>query len=337
MEAISFTLDAQEALLQRDSDILRPTDYNYTISFIGSAMEANPALVNSIRSINTIAEELGREFEIIVSHRHAPESIQPVLRELRKTCSNLVLLESGLESFGQGKSIAFNYSTGKFVVPFNAGITYPIGYSDVLHDFLKFKLKRLYYSELSLVSREIIAEVGGWRNLSNGEDIDLFSRISINYGVFACPTNLLQGDDQFKRELISIRGFPMDQALPFGESYRHLKDLIISCNHSLKDLRAMKQILKQIDGNSRFWLFMLSYLGSKFSHIKPVSYNRNNYIIFMESVLESIILKEFLKMADVNYHMAWNIDKAHIRFLAQKSKLFREMKDSTIAIFKDQL
>lgn len=330
-------VDPQEALLQRDANTLKPTDYNYTISFIGSALEVTPRFVDSIRSINTIAEELGRDFEIVVAHKHAPEAFQPVLRELRKTCQSLVLLESNLESFSQGKSISFDYSTGKFIVPFNTGIAYPIAYSDVLHDFLKLKLKRLYYSELPLVSREIIAEVGGWRNLSNGEDIDLFSRMSINYGVFACPTNILKGDDQFKREIISIREFPLNQGRSFGESYRHMRDLIISCNHSMNDLKALRQIIRDIDGLSRSWLFFLSYFGSKFSHIKPVSYNRNNYIIFMEAVLESIILKEYLKMADVSDKMAWNIDRAHIRFLSQKSKLFREMKDSTVLLLKDQL
>ena len=330
-------MDPQEALLQRDSDTLKPTDYNYTISFIGAALEVTPCFVDSIRSINAIAEELGREFEIVVSHKHAPDAFQPVLRELRKTCQSLVLLESNLESFGQGKRISFNYSTGKFIVPFNTGIVYPIAYSDVLHDFLKMKFKRLYYSELSLVSREIIVEVGGWRNLSNGEDIDLFSRVSINYGVFACPTNFLKGDDQFKREIASIREFPLNRDSSFGDSYKHMRDLIISCNHSMNDLRAMKQILRDIAGRSSSWLLLLSYFGSRFSHIKPVSYNRNNYIILMESVLESIILKEYLKLADVSDNMAWNIDRAHIRFLSQKSKLFREMKDSTVSLLKDQL
>ena len=330
-------MDPQEALLQRDTDVLRPSDYNYAISFIGTTMEVDSKFAQSILSINTIAEELGREFEIVVSHRPAEDSMHPFMRQLRKSCPNLVLLESNIESYGQGKSISFNYSTGKFVVPFDTEIVYPIAYSDVLHDFLKFKLKRLYYSELSIVSREVIEEVGGWRNLSNGEDIDLFSRISINYGVFACPTNLIPGDDRLKRELVSIREFPFGENHPFSESYRHLKDLIISCNHSINDLRTLMNILKETEGRSGSLLFMLSFFGSKLSHIKPMAYNRNNYIIFMESVLESIILKEYLKMTDVSEYMTWNIDKAHIRFLAQKSKLFREMKDSTIALLKDQM
>ncbi len=330
-------MDPQEALLQRNTDILNPSDYNYAISFIGTAMEVDSRFAQSLLSVNRIAEDLGRDFEIVVSHRPIPESMHPLMRELRKSCPNLVFLESNLESFGQGKSISFNYSTGKFIVPFDTGIVYPITYSDVLHDFLKFKLKRLYYSELSLVSRQIIEEVGGWRNLSNGEDIDLFSRISINYGVFACPTNLIQGDDQLKRELVSIREFPFHGDQKFGVSYRHLKDLIISCNHTMKDLRIFMNILRETEGRSGPFLFVLSFFGSKISRVKPVIYNRNNYIIFMESVLESIVLKEYLKMADVSDYITWNIDKAHIRFLAQKSKLFREMKDSTIALLKDQI
>lgn len=300
-------------------------------------MEIGPKFSESVKSINIIAEELGRDFEVVVCHRRVPDSLTPSLRELRKSCPNLVLLESGLESYGQGKSIAFNYSTGKFVVPFNTGVVYPIEYSDVLHNFLKFKLKRLYYSELSLMSRELISEVGGWRNLSNGEDIDLFSRISINYGVFACPTNMLKGDDNMKRDLMSIRNFPLDDNGISGDSYRKMRDLIISCNHSMGDVRAMNHILREIEGRSRSMLFLLSYFGSKFSRVKPISYNRNNYIILMEAVLESLILKEYLKMNEVGNRMSWNIDRAHIKFLLEQSKLFGEMKDSTISLLKDQL
>ena len=188
-------MDALEPLLQRDLDVLKPSDYNYTISFIGSAMNVDGISAESILSINRIGEELGRDFEIVVSHRHADGESSAVLRQLRKSCPNLVFLESGIETFGQGKKIAFDYASGKFVVPFNTRIRYPLRYADILHSFLKFKLKRLFYSELPLISREVINEVGGWRNLSNGEDIDLYSRISINYGVFACPTNILSGDD----------------------------------------------------------------------------------------------------------------------------------------------
>ena len=142
-------MDALEPLLQRDLDILKPTDYNYTISFIGAALKINDSLKASIASINRIGEELGRDFEIVLTHLHASPEDQTILRELRKICPNVVFLESNIESFGQGKRIAFNYSTGKFIVPFNSRIDYPIGYSDVIHNFLRFKLKRLYYSELS--------------------------------------------------------------------------------------------------------------------------------------------------------------------------------------------
>ena len=330
-------MDALEPLLQRDLDILKPTDYNYTISFIGAALEINDGVIASIESINRIGEELGRDFEVVVVHKPATSESQPALRSLRKACPNLVFLESHMESSGQGKSIAFEYSTGKFVVPFNTRITYPIRYSDVLHNFLRFKLKRLYYSELSLMSRNIVAEVGGWRNLTSGEDIDLFSRISINYGVFACPTSILSGDDRMKREILTIRDFSDQNEPDFWKSYRHMRDLIISCNHSFSDVRFISRTLKSFEGNSRWRLLLLSYIGSRFARIKPVAYNRNNYVILMESILESLILREFLKMADVSDEVAWHIDRPHIKFLTMRSKLFREMKDSTAMFLKDQI
>lgn len=328
-------MDALEPLLQRDVGILKPTDYNYVISFVGAALEINSEFIESIESINRIGEELGRDFEVVVAHIPVPEEKQEKVRELRKKYHNLVLIESQLESIGEGKKTAFEYGSGKFVVPFDTHINYPIRYSDVLHDFLKFKLKRLYYSELSLVSREIVTEVGGWRNLSSGEDIDLYSRISINYGVFACPTGLLQGDDSTFREILSIRAFPKNMEDSANSSYHILKDLIISCNHSFSDLREIARILREEEGKSFFRLFFLSFLASRISKVKPVSYNRNNYVIFMESVLESLILREFLKMPDVSETVKWHIDRTHHRFLKYKSKLFREMKDSTITFLKN--
>ena len=328
-------MDALEPLLQKDVGILKPTDYNYAVSFIGAALNIDQDFIQSVKSIYRIGEDLGRDFEVIVAHNPVPEEIQPDIRELRKKYRNLVLLENHLDSVGQGKKTAFEYGSGKFVVPFDTQISYPIRYSDVLHNFLRFKLKRLYYSELPLVSREIVSEVGGWRDLSSGEDIDLYSRISINYGVFACPTTLLPGDDRTSRELLSIRAFPENRGGELKSSRRLLKDLIISCNHSFSDIREIAKILQEEEGKASFGQFFMAYLGSRLSKIKPVSYNRNNYVIFMEAVLESLVLREFLKMPDVSEEVGWHIDKPHQRFLNVKSKLFREMKDSTITFLKD--
>lgn len=323
-----------EPLLEKDVGILKPTDYNYSISFIGAAMEMDPAVIESIRSMNRIGEELGRDFEIVLVHRAASDQSKEAMRTLKKTFSNIVFLESNIETIGQGKSIAFDYATGKYVVPFNTIVSYPVRYSDVLHDFLRFKLKRLYFSELSIMSREIVNEVGGWRNLSSGEDIDLYSRLAINYGVFACPTKLIEGEDRLSRELLSIRAFPGSVSGDFKSSYPFMRDLIISCNHTFSDVRDISRILRDAQAGPKGGLFTFAYLGSRISHIKPISYNRNNFVILMESILESLILREYLKMPDVNEEVSWHIDNTHLSFLKSKSKMFTEMKDST-ALFLD--
>lgn len=330
-------LDALEPLLQRNLDILKPTDYNYTVSFIGTAMAIDETAIASIQSIGKIGEELGRDFEIILSYRPVDDDLRVKLRKLRTSCPNFVGLESFFTTHGSGKRIAFDYSSGKFIVPFNPEIVYPVQYSDVLHNFLKIKLKRLYYSELPLVNRELVVDVGGWRNLSSGEDIDLFSRLSINYGVFACPTNLLEGNDRLQREIMSIRDFPADKECRFGDCYQRMRDLIISCNHSYSDVRKIASLLKKTEGRDMSTLAFLAYIGSRFSRVKPVSYNRNNYVILMEAILESLILREYLKMTDVSENMSWKIDRTHVRFLSTKSKMFREMRDSTTFFLKEQL
>ncbi len=325
-----------EPLLRGETDILNPSDYNYTVSFIGTTMAVDSRFYDSVTSINLIAEELGRDFEIVVSHPPPDEASRELLRKLRKDYHSIMFIEHDLTGFGQGKRISFQGSSGKFIVPFCTSIIYPIGYADILHNFLQFKLKRLYYSELPLVSREIVQEVGGWRDLLNGEDIDLYSRISTNYGLFACPTNLLGRDDLTRRKILSIRESAEGTENSVRERYRLLRDLIISCNHTFSDIMELARIQGSPESKSGLWLLFLSFLGSKFSKIKPISYSRNNFVILMESVLESLVLREYLKLTGMSGNVILQIDEPYIRFLTSKSTMFQEMKDSLAYFLKDQ-
>ncbi len=326
-----------EPLLRRDTDLLNPSDYNYTVSFIGTTMAFDSGFSDSVASINLIGEELGRDFEIVVSHPPADETSRELLRKLRKEYHNIMLIEHDLTGFGQGKRISFQSSSGKFIVPFCTSIIYPIGYADILHNFLQFKLKRLYYSELPLVSREIVQEVGGWRDLLNGEDIDLYSRISTNYGLFACPTNLLGRDDLTRRKILSIRDHTEGAGNSVRDRYRLLRDLIIACNHTFSDIVELARIRGSLGNKSGLWLLSLSFLGSRFSKIKPISYSRNNFVILMESILESLVLKEYLKLTEMSGNVILQIDETYIRFLTSKSTMFQEMKDSLAYFLREQV
>jgi hypothetical protein len=150
-------MDSMEALLGKNDSIIEPSDYNFRISFIAASTNVDEKVENSIYSISRIAEELGRDFEIILTtpFKSTLKSMARILL-MRENCPQFQLNVEDFSSPGRGKQISFEKSSGKYVVPFNPEVSYPVEFSDILHSFLKFKLKRLFYSELPLISSEIV-------------------------------------------------------------------------------------------------------------------------------------------------------------------------------------
>jgi len=329
--------DAVQTLLQKRNSREGTQEAFSGISFITTAMEVTNRTVKSLESINLIGDELGREYEIIMSCPRQHGVSDTILRSMRKEFHNLMVIRIDRESYGKGKDTAFRSSTGKFIVPFHSNLVYPVEYADILHSFLEFSLKRLYFSELSLVHRDLINEVGGWRHLSNGEDVDLFSRLAVNFGILACPTNLMWKDNITIKEILGMRYPSQPSGSPDGQNLAMIRDLIIACNLSLREIMDLSRIRKSLEGTGGRFLMFVAYMASRLSSIKPVTYNRNNLVVVMESVLESLILREYLKIPEMEDRVFLQIDRTHIEFLTEHSKMFRDMKASLAYFLRDQI
>lgn len=312
-------------------EFLETREYNPKISFIGATHKFDAKLEASVKSINEIARELGNDYELILANI----SGSPVTKEIKKDYSysipNLQIVEGKKGNFGSGKKIAYKNSEGKYIVPFCTNISYPIEYADLIHGFLKMKIKRLFYSELSLMNREFIDQVGGWRELANGEDIDLFSRLTVNYGVFAFPTSLMKLNDVEKNEVLSIRFQDRDYS---WSNYRLglLRDLIISCNYSISDIKELRR-LERILSKDYTRGSLIAYLMSKFSATKPTRYTKNNFLVLFEGILESMVLREYLKISELPVDATLELDQVHLAYLKNKSKLFNDLKSSASKLF----
>ncbi|MCL4307041.1 MAG: hypothetical protein M1302_02040 [Candidatus Thermoplasmatota archaeon] len=329
--------DAVQTLLQKRNSREGTQEAFSGISFITTTMEVTNRTVKSLESINLIGDELGREYEIIMACPRQHGVSDTILRSMRKEFHNLMVIRIDRESYGKGKDTAFRSSTGKFIVPFHSNLVYPVEYADILHSFLEFSLKRLYFSELSLVHRDLINEVGGWRHLSNGEDVDLFSRLAVNFGILACPTNLMWKDNITIKEILGMRYSSQSSGGPDGQNLAMIRDLIIACNLSLREILDLSRIRKSLEGTGGRFLMFMAYMASRLSSIKPVTYNRNNLVVVMESVLESLILREYLKIPEMEDRVFLQIDRTHIEFLTEHSKMFRDMKASLAYFLRDQI
>ncbi|MEM0159010.1 MAG: hypothetical protein QW812_05815 [Thermoplasmataceae archaeon] len=317
-----------ESLYEARTDVLLPSDYNYSLSFITVIPFEIENAVSSIRSINAIAQELGRNYEIIAAYTRSIGNLKETIDSLSSEIPDLIAIQREFSTFGGGKQIAFEESSGKFIIPFNCRISYPLEYADILHGFLKLKIRRLFFSELPLIGRDIILDAGGWRDLNNGEDIDLYTRIAMNYGVFAFPTGIFRENVHHIGEILSIREPTEFPSRGFAADQNAIRDLIIACNYSLSDIRELIMIRRANGYRSRLATFLISYFRSRLYHVRPVVYTKNNLVIFMESVLESLILKEYFRLGIQEDYVNLRIDQVLLDFLLSRSKMFRDMRSS---------
>ncbi len=320
-----------ESIELMNREFLETRDYNSKLSFIGVIASFDSELDSSIESVDNIARELGSDYEIILTNISGERLSGSVKKEYSELYPDLHIIDGPKGNYGSGKRIAYDNSEGKFIIPFCTSISYPLEYADMIHGFLGMKLKRLFYSELPVVNRDFISQIGGWRDLSNGEDIDLFARLAINYGIFAFPTSLMKLDEARRDEMLSIRFFKVGDS---GQvpAMRMLRDLIISCNYSLSDVKEFRRIGKKwkkdyMRGG------MVAYLMSKFARIKPTRYSKNNLLILFDSILESVVLKEYLKISEIPVDATLELDQVYVAYLKSKSKLFNDVESSASKLF----
>jgi hypothetical protein len=229
---------------------------------------------------------------------------------------------------GIGKNIAFENSAGKFIIMFDAETVYNLNLADMIHNFILSGIKKMVYSPLVVIPRMIINEVGRWRGLTCGEDIDFYTRVALSYGILAFPFNGFgKGKGTFTLPAPEYRGRDGDNV---RKRILHLRDHIIGCNYSPGDI---KSFLNSRTGKSMVMdstLYGIAYALSKVSSIKPFRFDRNNYLVVLESLLESLVLKEYTRIDTTDMPIRFKMSDIQISYLKDKSRLYSNIKDSIV-------
>lgn len=315
-------MDAVEYLTGRRLKMHEVYTSEISISFCASARIPGKSLLDSLRSINIIANETGFPYEIILVSPPGNKQIRDSLKSILSDLDNFYILKQNTSSNGHAMRMGFESSSNRFFIPFNADLVYDIRYADLIHSFLMKREKKLFLSELPVIHRDLITDVGGYRDLSHGHDIDLYSRIAMMYGVVAYPA-------MFNRiPLVSPPPSEDTLAGTYGRghsSIRMLMDHIIACNYDVDDLMVL---YTEGRGQERLTMriyFSILYAISRISRVKPYRFDRNNYLILMENVFESLVLKDFARygMEDVKANMM--LTKEEINYLKARSRLYRDV------------
>lgn len=133
--------------------------------------------VDTIRgSMDSIFSLLNGSFEIVVCDSCSIDGSREILQEYaRKGKIKLVLQRS---SRGKGRQIAFENSTGKYII---SGIDTDDKLKPSFHKFLSIYHRHhegymLSAGTIHIIPRQIVEELGGWRDLQWGEDVDFHKR-----------------------------------------------------------------------------------------------------------------------------------------------------------------
>jgi glycosyltransferase involved in cell wall biosynthesis len=127
-------------------------------------------------SMESIFNQINSSFEIVVCDNFSKDGSREILQQYaRKGKIKLVLKRS---SRGRGRQIAFENSTGKYII---SGVDTDDRLKPTFQEFLS-----LYHREhegymlstgtIHIIPRQIIEEIGGWRDLTYFEDYDFHER-----------------------------------------------------------------------------------------------------------------------------------------------------------------
>ncbi len=282
-----------------------PVNYERRIklSFCAVIMEYSTEILKNIEKIKEMAEDTGISYEFIISTRF----------NIDYYSENIVFIYKNFNTYAMGKQLAFKHTTGDYLIILNLDRDYPGNLADMIYNITDRRENRAFIYEPLIISRELIEKAGGWRNLREYEDIDLLARIVMYGAVIAIPS-----------ENYDVINYKKLKHTSFIGRLKCLRDAAIACNFKLSDLIMMKK--------EPIFMSLISYISSRLSYIKPYKNGLNNYIIIIESIIESLILKDYENYFPGNEIPLLHIPAEEQEYLNRKSELWVKLEKSLPSI-----
>ncbi|MCL4327480.1 MAG: glycosyltransferase family 2 protein [Candidatus Thermoplasmatota archaeon] len=309
-------------------ELRRSQKFDVRLSFICMFTGRDSLLEESIESIIDIAEETGLKYEILIMN-NTFYGINPLAVEgIKKSSGELKIIQSAGMIRGAAKNEAFKNSTGNYIVFFNPEKVYEISYADLLYSFVRQREKRMLFSEIIVIPRDIIEENHGWKNLRVSEDLEFFTRISKNNGILFYPTEGRRTMDTFIQYKPSqIQKKKEYRRMGKVRKISILRDMTVGCNYGFRDLFLLGDTNERKHISERLML-IAAYLSSRTREPKVVKQDKNNYVRFMEVMFESIILGEYKRFDYFQKPLRISITEEENRYLSQRSEVWTKIRPS---------
>ncbi len=309
-------------------ELRRSQKFDVKLSFICMFTGRDSILEESIESIMNIAEETGLKYEILIMNNTFYGINPQAVEGIKMAGGELKIIQSPGMIRGAAKNEAFKNTNGNYIVIFNPEKVYEISYADLVYSFVRQREKRMLFSELVVIPRDIIEENHGWKNLKISEDIEFFTRISKNNGILFYPTEGRKTMDTF----IQYRPSQIQRRREYKRMSRVkkislLRDMTVGCNYGFRDLFVLGDSSERTRVTDRL-ILIAAYTSSKTGEPKVLKQEKNNYVQFMEAMFESIILGEYKRFDYFQKPLRISISEDENKYLAQRSEIWTKIRPS---------
>ena len=325
---ITMTLAETYTQQVKTYELRKAHKFNVGLLFLCVFNGKDTLLEDSINSIASIGEETGLSYSItVLNNNHYPISMAS-LEGVMKQNRDIRVIHNSRVSRGELKNQAIREIKTDYIVMFDPEKEYDISFADLLYSFVRRREKRMLFSDIVIMPWDIIHDVGGWNDLNISEDINLFSRISTSYGILFYPT---EGRASMNRFLVykpkQFQNRKEYMNMPSSRKISLMRDLIVGCNYSMKDLFLFSTGVSEMRISDKI-IAMSAYIYSRVKSPKVRKKDKNIYVTFMESMFESIILKEYKRFDTFTKPLRISITEDENRYLLARSEIWKKVRPS---------
>ncbi len=267
-------------------------------SFCATNLDTRSTLTESLSSVERIAQGSGGPFEVVVADGPSAPEVRSILAHWESSAPHHILIRHDRRNRGYGRRRAFEVSSGNYIVPFDTSIVYGRTYADLLERYFHLATERMLFSEICALRRNTVENVGGWRDLVGGEDVDLYAPVAERYGLLAYPT----GEPHSQSRVLT--SFERQMRYAHGSRLRRLhrmfltqRDQIIGGNYRVADLmdfNRTKPLGVRVGG--RLWFTGASAAAA----LSPIPRRKvdamNNYLYVRELTIDSMVRGDFAEL-----------------------------------------
>jgi hypothetical protein len=279
----------------------------------------------SLSRILEIGDEISVPYEIVIGYQPSSETLAAIAKSIKQKFPQAIIARLDQGNSGSCKKQVSARCSGKFLVFFDLDYIYDYSHADLILKFISLMEKKMLFTELPVIPMSLLTEAGGWRELDAGEDVDLYSRIAVLSGIIAYPRSELE---DYECVAGARHNFSANIIRRTARNFTTMRDLMIGCNYGIGDMMLFNRHRRPFTRLGLWVFFTACFVGTKFSSVRAVRFDRNNYLVFMESLAESLILKDHLRFDRPEDRITLGLSRSEITYLTKKSKTWQQVKDS---------